>query len=152
MPDLIIRPFQPTDQAPAQAIILAGMEARWGFLDHSLNQDLHDIQHNYVDVGNYFFVAELEGEMVATCALTHEAQGVARIERMSVKQEWWGQGFGRKLTTFLINFARDHNYKEVVVETQTVWTSAINLYKTIGFQLEFIHDGETHMRLGIFGK
>ncbi|MCZ7673141.1 MAG: hypothetical protein M5U34_41515 [Chloroflexi bacterium] len=55
------RPFSPTDQAAAKALILAGLAEHWGTLDLSLNSDLNDIQASYVDNGGVFIVVEAEG-------------------------------------------------------------------------------------------
>ena len=147
MNDLTIRPFQPTDQVQARAIVLAGLGSRWGHIDYSLNPDLDDIQANYIDKGYHFFVAEVAGEMVGTCALTFDELRVGRIERMSVKAVWQRKGFARKLTNHLIQTARDCGCHTLNVETDTPWTSAVRLYQSCGFQLLFENDGETHMQM-----
>ncbi|KAI9334509.1 acyl-CoA N-acyltransferase [Zopfochytrium polystomum] len=45
--ELSIRPFRPADQAAARALVLDGLEERWGTLDPSLNGDLEDIARSY---------------------------------------------------------------------------------------------------------
>ncbi len=150
MHTLTLRPFTPADQPTAKAIVLAGMTERWGKLDPTLNPDLNDIHASFIDAGDYFFVGEVDGQLVATGALTHEAEGVARIVRMSVLAGWQGCGFGRNITQFLIDHARKCGYREIVVETNADWTSAVRLYQTCGFIIEKEAPGdygnELHMR------
>ena len=45
--EVVIRPFRPEDQAAAKSLILAGLEAHWGFLDPTRNPDLDDITSTY---------------------------------------------------------------------------------------------------------
>lgn len=138
---LTFRPFQPEDQVAAHAIVMSGMAQRWGAVDPTLNPDLHDIAHSYTASGNYFFVGEVDGAMVATAALTLDADGVPRIERMSVRAAWQGMGFGRTFTHFLIDQARELGHAQLRVETNSDWTSALKLYQSCGFVLESTVDG-----------
>lgn len=149
MTELMIRPFRIEDQALAKAIILAGMKIRWGSIDHSMNPDLNDIQASYIDNGHLFFVGEVDGKLVATGALTVEAEGVWRLERMSVLEKWQRHGFGRKFTAHLINTARSLNAHTIVTETERNWHSAIALYEQAGFQKTFVRGTEQHMSLDL---
>ncbi len=146
MTELFIRPITRADQAVAREIILAGLASRWRGLDPSLNRDLDDIESAYCATGGLFFVGEVAGDIVATCALTFDAPQIGRIERMSVRADWQGHGFGRKLTNHLIETARAHNCHTMMLETTSTWSSAIQLYKSCGFTYLFEKDGDTHMQ------
>ena len=142
---LLIRPISPPDQPIAQQLIQEGLGSRFGHIDYSMNPDLNDIQASYIDRGHHFFVAEVAGEIVGTCALTNEAAGIGRIQRMSVHPAWQGNGFARQMTRFLIQTARELGMHQLLVETNNSWESALRLYKTSGF-IETHRDGvEVHM-------
>ena len=149
MTALAIRPFTIEDQVVAKAIVLAGMEARWGSIDHAMNPDLNDIQANYINKGHLFFVGEVDGEIVATGALNREDETIWRLERMSVLEAWQRKGFGRNLTTFLIKTARSLNAHTLLTETERNWQSAIALYEQAGFKKTFIRGTEQHMSLDL---
>lgn len=144
---LRIRPFQLSDQTSARTIILEGLGSRFGHIDYTMNPDLDDIERHYVDAGHHFFVAEVDGLLVGTCALTNEAAGIGRIERMSVQAAWQGHGFARQMTNFLIDYARQMGMCQLVVETNDDWDSALQLYKTNGFVETHRHNEEVHMAL-----
>src|SRR5512134_385508 len=67
MTSLLIRPFQPADQVPARALVLAGLVEHWGWLDETKNPDLVDIAAAYAQ--GAFLVGYLDGQLVATGAL-----------------------------------------------------------------------------------
>ena len=136
-----LRLFESADQEITKQLILEGLGSRFGRIDYTMNPDLNDIQATYIDQGHRFFVLEMEGESVGTCALTNEAAGIGRIERMSVRADHQGKGLARKMTNFLIQTARDVGMRTMVVETNESWDSALRLYQTSGFV-------ETH-RVGV---
>jgi len=146
---LEIRPFTPDDQATVKALILAGLGERFGSIDYSLNPDLNDIQTTYVDAGHLFFVGEAENELVGSGCLMLKGDGFGRIVRMSVSQTYRGMGFGRNLTTHLLNTARQHTLTTLLVETEHNWTSAIKLYESVGFVKTHRDGTEQHFRLNL---
>src|SRR6478736_3198226 len=119
----VLRPFEPADQAAAQALIVAGLAERWGTLDPTLNPDLRDIATSYGEA--VFLVAVAGDAVIGTGALIHEAPGVARIVRMSVAATWRRRGAGRAILTALCEEARAAGYRHVVLETTSSWTDAI---------------------------
>ena len=142
-----IRPFQPADQPAARALILAGLAERWGTLDPTLNPDLQDIWTNYIVRGGAFVVATCQGQVVGTGALSVEALGVGRIERVSIHSTHRRHGLARMISEHLIGEARQRGYRQVLVETTETWESAIRLYTACGFSPVAHHDGDIHMAL-----
>ena len=139
---LTIRPFQPSDQAPAKALILDGLVEHWGWLDPTKNPDLADIAEHYG--GETFLVALNHGALVGTGALIHEAPGAGRVVRMSVARGHRRQGIGRAILYRLFEAARDRGYSQVVVETTSSWEDAKAFYVQHGFRRLGEWDGDTH--------
>ena len=144
---LSIRPFRPEDQAATQALILAGMEEHWGHIDPTLNPDLDDIAANYA--AGLFLTAWQDGALVGTGALVHEAEGVARIVRMSVDQRLRRGGIGRQILARLIEHARSNGYGCIVLETTDTWSDAIAFYLRCGFHTTGSRDGELNFALNL---
>lgn len=140
---LSFRPFVPSDQAAAEALILAGLGERWGWIDATLNPDLRDIATSYAS--GHFLVAYHDNDLIATGAFIPEAPGVVRIVRMSVRQDLRGQGIGRQMLAALLDAARAQGMEQVVLETTTTWQDAVTFYQRNGFRIVNVHDGETHM-------
>ncbi len=137
-----IRPFHPTDQPAAKALILAGLVEHWGWLDPTANPDLDDIATSYVDA---VFLVGYEGErLVATGALLPEGEQAGRIVRMSVDGRERRKGYGRVLLHALLEKARELGYTQVVLETTATWADAIQFYKANGFRRTHEADGDVY--------
>lgn len=144
---ILIRPFQPDDQAAARQLILNGLGSHWGWIDETLNPDLNDIHTHYVAAGHLFVVAVKDGEVVGTGALVRESEGVSRMVRISVGTAQQRQGIGRQLVTHLVQQAWARGADRLVVETNLDWWDAIGLYINAGFT-EYARDRESiHMHL-----
>ena len=157
MSELIFRPFAHADQSGVRALILTGLASRFGTLDESLNPDLIDIWSTYVAPGDTFLVVELDGVIVGSGALIREngSDTVGRLVRVSVDSAYQGKGIGRRISQALIEMAQQRGFKEILVETNDDWESALKLYQSLGFQeyaripnpqFGFV---EVHMRLTV---
>ncbi len=137
-----IRPFHPTDQPAAKALILAGLVEHWGWLDPTLNPDLDDIAASYAD--GVFLVGYAGEQLVATGALLPEGQDTGRIVRMSVDMRERRRGYGRALLHALLEKAQELGYTQVVLETTATWADAIQFYEANGFHRIYEADGDSH--------
>ncbi|MFC1463713.1 MAG: GNAT family N-acetyltransferase [Candidatus Brachytrichaceae bacterium NZ_4S206] len=147
MSDLIIEHFTPADQSAAQALILAGLEERWGALDPSLNSDLNDIAASYAT--GVFLVARLAGRLVGTGALLPEGKGVGRIVRMSVARAHRRRGIGARILQVLLDEARARGYHTIVLETTETWDDAIAFYLRYGFRIVARRHGDVHFAMAL---
>ena len=139
MSEIVFRPFQPSDQSAACALIQQGLGEHFGFIDETMNPDLDDIDVHYIQPGHLFLLAEDEGELVGTGALITDAPGVAQMVRVSVCSAQRRRGIGRAMVTRLVQAARQRYYKKVRVETNKDWFDAIGLYRSCGFS-EYARD------------
>lgn len=142
-----IRPFQSKDQGAVKALILAGLEEHWGVLDLTKNPDLNDIAASY---GDAIFLTAWSGDrLVGTGVLVHEAEGVARIVRMSVAADMRRRGVGKALLARLCEQAEAAGYRQIVLETTSEWQDAIAFYMRFGFRVIGAWDGDTHFVLDL---
>lgn len=144
---ILIRPFRPEDQAAARGLILDGLVEHWGFLDPTKNPDLDDIASTYAD--GTFLVAWSGDELVGTGALVREADGVARIVRMSVATYLRRRGIGTLILKRLCGEAQAAGYSQIVLETTSTWEGAIAFYGRNGFRVIGSRDGDTHFVLAL---
>ncbi len=144
---IVVRPFRPTDQTAAQELILSGLAERWGHLDPAKNPDLDDIATAYA--AGTFLLAWDGDEIVGTGALIHEAEGMARIVRMSVAAARRRQGIGSLILRHLLAAARAAGYRQVTLETTSTWHDAIAFYERHGFRQIGAWDGDTHFVLDL---
>lgn len=151
------RPFQTTDQDRVFALIMTGLGQRFDEVKPEHNPDLFDIQTHYIDRDATFIVVETDDQLIGCGALIKEnsSKTVARIVRVSVHADYQGRGLGRTISEKLLATARERGFSKVLVETNQDWTSALRLYKALGFRethrvkadaFDFI---EVHMALAL---
>jgi GNAT superfamily N-acetyltransferase len=140
---VILRDFQPEDQAAARALILAGLAERWGWLDPQRNPDLEDIARSYD--GAVILVAYLEGRLVGTGALVPRSEDEAEIVRMSVASDLRRQGVGGRILAELLGRARMLGIRRVVLETTATWGDAVDFYLKHGFRITHEKKGDIYM-------
>lgn len=135
--DVLVRPFEADDQESARSLIVSGLGEHFGFIDETLNPDLHDIMAQYVAPGHIFLVAVDGSTLVGTGALVADAlhkEVEAHLVRVSVHPAYRGRGIGRKIVEQLLHAARQRGYRRILVETNSGWQDAIGLYKRLGFR------------------
>jgi GNAT superfamily N-acetyltransferase len=145
--DLIIRPFQPADQAEAKRLILAGLAEHWGALDPTRNPDLNDIAASYA--GARFLVAYRGERLIGAGALLPRSAEVAEIVRMSVARAERRRGVGRAILEELIAYARAAGFRRIILETTATWQEAIAFYQRAGFRFTHHQDGDAYFALEI---
>ncbi len=140
-----IRPFAPSDQTTARALVLTGLGEHWGFIDETLNPDLDDIAAAYPAATSRVLVVEdRSGALIGVGCLTEDDPSTGRLVRMSVASSARGQGIGRRLVAELESVARERGYTRLVCETTEDWADATALYLATGFTETGIHDGDRH--------
>lgn len=147
--ELRIRPFVAADQASVRGLVLAGLGDHWGTIDETMNPDLDDIAHHYVEPGHLVVVAEIDGRLVGTGTLMTETAESGRLVRMSVAADARGRGIGKRLVAHLLAAATARGFSRVWVETTETWEDAIALYRSCGFIVDGFRDGDIHMYLDL---
>jgi N-acetylglutamate synthase-like GNAT family acetyltransferase len=142
----MVRQFTPIDQDAARQVVLQGLGEHFGFIDPSLNPDLHDIYAAFIASGHDFFVAEHSGEVVGTVGLLFET-GRARIVRMSVLKKYRKTGIASALLHRCIESTRSRGIAELVAFTEPDWHDAIGFYTSRGFRQYGRDDIDIHLRL-----
>ncbi|XP_069488480.1 probable N-acetyltransferase camello isoform X2 [Ambystoma mexicanum] len=107
------------------------------YIDQCLTGDLQDIQKTYMESkGSCFWVAEVEDVIVGTVAAKPiESQDAElQLKRMSVRKDFRGFGVAKALSRIVIDFARQHDFESVVLNTLMVQHEAKKMYEGVGFR------------------
>lgn len=85
--------------------------------------------------GGEILVVLLKGKVVGVCALIKSNNGRHDYElaKMAVSPDHQGLGIGKKLGKAIIDLARDKHAKSIFLESNTILTPAISLYRKLGF-------------------
>jgi ribosomal protein S18 acetylase RimI-like enzyme len=129
--NIIIRPFQPSDQNAAKTLVLDGLSERFKPFRPELNTDVNDIPNNF----DIFLVAYVEDKLVATGGLHFLPNNTAKVVRMSTAREFRVQGIASKVLRELETIAKTKGIQHLTLVTHQTWTDAIHLYERHGFRV-----------------
>lgn len=76
-----------------------------------------------------------EPESIRDAANSAGLKKMCRMMRLSVSADRRGQGLAKKMIRHLIEKARERQFDLILVETEVLWTSAVQIYKSEGFSI-----------------
>jgi len=145
---ILVRRFEPSDQAQCRQLILSGLAEHFGSIDETRNPDLDDIAQSYLSNGHDFYVAERDGHVVGTVGLLFE-RFLARIMRMSVAKNYRQQGIATALLKKCIERTRERGVSQIVAFTEPHWFDAVGFYLASGFEQYGSDAEDIHLRLSL---
>lgn len=99
--------------------------------------ELDDPERHILAEGGAIFMAEADGpggvEVLGTCALLAEADGIFALAKMAVREMARGRGVGRALVEAAVAAARARGAARIELLSNTVLGPAISLYRALGF-------------------
>jgi putative acetyltransferase len=125
------------DDTPAIRAVLLSVRSEYGVLGESgaNDADLDDLEHNYFGRGGCFEIVEDAAQRIVGCAGLYPLNPCrAELCKMYLEKSARGQGLGRRLLEDVLAAARRGGFREVWLETNSVLTAAITLYRKYGFQ------------------
>ncbi|MBR2524606.1 MAG: GNAT family N-acetyltransferase [Clostridiales bacterium] len=91
---------------------------------------------NYNDIpGNFvMFDCLIDGPCVCgTVALKELDHETAELKALYLDRELRGRGYGRRLISSAVSFAREHGYKKILLDSMSQYEDARRLYERMGF-------------------
>jgi GNAT superfamily N-acetyltransferase len=126
-----IATFSSRYQNDAAELINVGLGEHFGFVDDSMNPDLHDIGESYRD--GYFLVA-LDGEqVVGTGAILPVDTETGQVVRMHTASKFRRCGIATRILNALEQRAAARGFRSLILETNLDWVDAISFYLRNGY-------------------
>jgi DNA-binding MarR family transcriptional regulator/GNAT superfamily N-acetyltransferase len=94
---------------------------------------LADPENYIIKPGGRIFFAELDGEVIGTCSLIAQGNGVYELAKMAVTESAQGHGIGNIQLQHVVDEARAMGAKRLVLETNSGLAPALHLYEKFGF-------------------
>ena len=108
------------------------IEESW-ILEESDKKDLMNPKH-IVDMGGQVFFAIDNQITIGTAAMIKSPDNIFELAKMTVKEDYRGNGIANRLMDSCLNFAIQNNAKEIFLISNDSLTVARNLYDKYGFK------------------
>ncbi len=133
-----VRRIQPSDDAAVAAII---REVMTSFGANGEGFAIHDVEvaamsAAYASPRHAYFVVEAAGQVLGGAGiapLAGDVDGVCELRKMYFLPAARGQGLGERLLRECLAFAAEAGFRTCYLETLTGMTSALKLYRRLGF-------------------
>lgn len=107
---------------------------RYNLMEPVEEEQLAHPQRYFLDCGGQIFVALHDGRVIGTCAVIPYGVEEFELAKLTVAQEFAGQGIARRLVERCILFAREQRARRVVLVTNSQLQAALRLYESLGFK------------------
>ena len=97
------------------------------------DEDLFKIPQVYKEKGR-FWIALRNKHVIGIVAIQDLGNNKAKLNRMFVEYKYHGGGLGQKLLDVAINFAKNEEFKELILNTYLTMKRAHNFYNKNGFK------------------
>lgn len=136
MPDIVIRPFQPGDEAGIVGVILPIQQDEFAIpITAEQQPDLLAIPAFYLPGAGGFWVAEADGTIVGTIALKDIGNRQAALRKMFVAKNW--RGAAKQVASLLLEKLLSHAaasaLDEIYLGTTQAFKAAHRFYEKNGF-------------------
>jgi len=106
---------------------------RYFVMEEADHKSLGDPQGYILDKGGYILMAKYNNELVGTCALINEGNGLYELAKMAVTPKAQGLKIGKLLGEAAIQKAKAAGANKVYLVSNRRLETALNLYKRLGF-------------------
>ena len=98
--------------------------------------ELLHIKEEYINGGGNFWVAKENGKVAGTIGLMNEGNGLGILKKFFVYEAYRGapHSLGRQLYDILLNYAKKHNFKKIILDTPKNTDRAHKFYEKSGFK------------------
>ncbi|MCX2455405.1 GNAT family N-acetyltransferase [Lacticaseibacillus nasuensis] len=133
----MIRPIQPTDDAPLAAIIRASLTAAALALPGTAFADpqLDHLSAFYAQPGRGYFVAVAHDKVLGGAGFGEYDGTTAELQKLYLTPAARGQGLGRALLARVEAEAKLAGYTKLYLESHHRLTAALHLYAASGYTL-----------------
>ena len=90
----------------------------------------------FQEEGSVYFVALDEGKIIGGCGIFPTVglpSGMSELVKLYLLDIYRGKGIGKELMLRCIEFAKNHGYNSLYLETMDELSNAIQLYNNLGF-------------------
>ncbi|MDA8948996.1 GNAT family N-acetyltransferase [Flavobacteriaceae bacterium] len=95
---------------------------------------LSNPQSEILDQGGSIFMLLKEEKTIGTFAFLKKNVGLYELSKMAVTPKERGKGYGNMIIQFAIHYAKQHQWKSLILYSSTILENSIYLYNKYGFK------------------
>ena len=123
-------------------------DAIQNYLDRSLNEDLGDIENNYMNDGIFFVALDMgTNKVVGSLGAQYVDGSEYRLKRLSVKIGHRGKGIAKNLLKNIENWVLENNGNSLILGTSEIQRNAFKFWTSNGFDVEKTNLSENGFKL-----
>jgi GNAT superfamily N-acetyltransferase len=131
---LTVRKIEKKDEKSVRDLIESIMHNEFmNDAQHYTSADLENITKYYSGQKDYFFVAEIDGKIIGTCAVKQDDDQTALLRRLFVHPRYRKKGYGAILIETAVDFCKKHGYKNIIFRGTSRMNRALESIKRKGF-------------------
>ena len=112
-------------------------DAIQNYLDRSLNEDLGDIENNYMNDGIFFVALDMgTNKVVGSLGAQYVDGSEYRLKRLSVKIGYRGKDIAKNLLKNIENWVLENNGNSLILGTSEIQRNAFKFWTSNGFDVE----------------
>ncbi|MFM6924422.1 MAG: GNAT family N-acetyltransferase [Ferruginibacter sp.] len=128
--------FADSEEDYSIAAMLFKEYAAWLNIDlgfQHFDEELKEIRTMYGKPGGGIILCKEGKEIIGCVGIRKIDNDTAELKRMFIKAVFQNKGIGKSLLQHAIEFAREHHYRVIRLDTLNYMIPAIKLYKNAGF-------------------
>lgn len=136
---MIFREILPSDNGPLSAIIRKTLEDFGLNIPGTVYTDptTDHLFELFRTPGSYYLVAQRGDDIIGGCGIYPTKglpEGYAELVKLYLLESERGQGTGRLLMERCMSWAKENGYRDLYLETFAELSSAVGLYRSLGFE------------------
>ncbi len=127
-----ILPFDPKYAKDFARLNIAWLEKY--FVVEPLDKELlEQCEETIINKGGYIFFAKVGDQIAGTFSLIKVEKNIYELGKMAVSPKFQGQKIGQHLLKFCIDYAKEQDWKKIILYSNRILENAIYIYKKFGF-------------------
>jgi ribosomal protein S18 acetylase RimI-like enzyme len=128
-----VRRARPADGPAVREFVFATLRA-YGITPDPDGLDADVVAFGCVtDPAIHELVAAADGRVVGSVVISARGDGTAHLSKFFVNADYRGRGIGRALLRHAVGEARARGYRQLDLETRSVYREAVHLYEATGW-------------------
>ncbi len=95
---------------------------------------LENCESSIIEKGGFIFIGLWNNEPIGCFSLMKISEFSFELGKMAVSKSHQGHKIGQELLVFAIDFARNENWKKLILYSSTKLNTALHIYKKLGFK------------------